>query len=76
MSKIYELYGYRLQNWNDEAENNLRQAWCPFMAAECDGGGNRYQSVALNKKEFPKCHQCLIFRLILCKRQQKKADSR
>ncbi|MCL2322182.1 MAG: hypothetical protein FWC47_08780 [Oscillospiraceae bacterium] len=44
MSKIYELYGYRLQNWDDEAENNLRRAWCPFMNAECDGGGNRYQS--------------------------------
>jgi len=44
MSKIYELYGYRLQNWNTDAENNLQRAWCPFMDAECDGGGNRYQS--------------------------------
>ena len=44
MSKIYELYGYRLQNWSDEADNNMRRAWCPFMNAECDGGGNRYQS--------------------------------
>ena len=44
MSKIYELFGYRLQNWNTEAENNLSRAWCPFMNAECDGGGNRYQS--------------------------------
>ena len=42
MSKIYELFGYRLQNWNIEAENNLSRAWCPFMNAECDGGGNRY----------------------------------
>jgi len=59
MSKIYELYGYRLQNWNAEADNNLRRAWCPFMNAECDGGGNRYQS-AINvsnnvdlSKKFP-----------------------
>jgi len=44
MSTIYELFGYRLQHWNDEAERNLRRAWCPFMDAECDGGGNRYQS--------------------------------
>ena len=44
MSRIYELFGYRLQSWNDEAESNLRRAWCPFMDAECDGGGNRYQS--------------------------------
>lgn len=44
MSKIYELYGYRLSHWNDAADANLRQAWCPFMDAECDGGGNRYQS--------------------------------
>jgi len=52
MSKIYELFGYRLQNWNDEAENNLRHAWCPFMDAECDGGGNRYQS-AINLRNNP-----------------------
>ena len=44
MSKIYELFGYRLKNWNTDAEENLRRAWCPFMNAECDGGGNRYQS--------------------------------
>jgi hypothetical protein len=44
MSKIFELYGYRLRNWGDDAEGNMRRAWCPFMDAECDGGGNRYQS--------------------------------
>ena len=44
MSKIYELFGYRLKNWNADAEHNLSRAWCPFMNAECDGGGNRYQS--------------------------------
>jgi hypothetical protein len=44
LSKIYELFGYRLSNWNSEAESNLQRAWCPFMDAECDGGGNRYQS--------------------------------
>lgn len=44
MSKIFELFGFRLSNWNAEAEANLRRTWCPFMNAECDGGGNRYQS--------------------------------
>jgi hypothetical protein len=59
MSKVYELYGYRLNRWNKEAERNMSQAWCPFMNAECDGGGNRYQS-AINisgnaelSKKFP-----------------------
>lgn len=44
MSKIFELYGHRLDCWNPVAEQNLRRAWCPFMDAECDGGGNRFQS--------------------------------
>jgi hypothetical protein len=44
MSKIFELYGYRLDSWNKEAADNRAKAWCPFMDAECDGGGNRYLS--------------------------------
>jgi hypothetical protein len=52
MSKIYELFGYRLQMWNAEAEENLSRAWCPFMDAECDGGGNRYQS-AIDLRKNP-----------------------
>ena len=44
MSKIFELYGYRLDCWNAAAEQNLSRVWCPFMNAECDGGGNRFQS--------------------------------
>lgn len=50
MSKIFELFGYRLDCWNKEAAQNLAKAWCPFMDAECDGGGNRYLS-ALTIKE-------------------------
>jgi hypothetical protein len=49
MSKIFELYGYRLDCWSENAENNLKRVWCPFMNAECDGGGNRYLS-AINIK--------------------------
>ncbi|MBB1077758.1 hypothetical protein HUU62_25485 [Rhodoferax sp. 4810] len=44
MSKIFELYGYRLDCWNAKASANREKAWCPFMNAECDGGGNRYLS--------------------------------
>ena len=53
MSKIFELYGYRLDRWNDEAARNSKRAHCPFMDAECDGGGNRYSS-ALNAKSSPR----------------------
>ena len=44
MSKIFELYGYRLDHWSAQAEENLKSAWCPFMNVECNGGGNRFQS--------------------------------
>lgn len=44
MSKIFELYGYRVDCWNEEAAQNRAMAWCPFMGAECNGGGNRYLS--------------------------------
>lgn len=53
MSKIFELYGYRLDCWNEEASANREKAWCPFMDAECDGGGNRYLS-ALDISKNPK----------------------
>lgn len=53
MSKIFELFGYRLDAWGSEAEENCKRAWCPFMNAECDGGGNRYLS-AINLKENSK----------------------
>ncbi len=53
MSKIFELYGYRLDCWNEEAAKNRSKAWCPFMNAECDGGGNRYLS-ALNLSKIPR----------------------
>lgn len=53
MSKIFELYGYRLDSWSEEAAENCSKAWCPFMDAECDGGGNRYSS-ALNLSANPR----------------------
>jgi hypothetical protein len=53
MSKIFELYGYRLDCWNEAAEHNLKRVWCPFMDGECDGGGNRYLS-AINVRSNAK----------------------
>jgi hypothetical protein len=53
MSKIFELYGYRLDCWNNKSEANMKNVFCPFMNSECDGGGNRYLS-AINLKTNPK----------------------
>lgn len=44
MSKIFELYGYPVDTWDNNAWENLKSAHCPFMNAECDGGGNRFSS--------------------------------
>ena len=53
MSKIFELFGYRLDCWNEAANQNRSKAWCPFMDSECDGGGNRYLS-ALDISKSPR----------------------
>jgi hypothetical protein len=53
MSKIFELYGYRLDRWDVYARKNRERAWCPFMDSECDGGGNRYLS-ALDIRKNPR----------------------
>lgn len=44
MSKIFELFGYRLDDDSKEAQDCRQRAWCPYMNAGCDGGGNRNQS--------------------------------
>jgi len=64
MSKIFELYGYRLNSWSDEAEENLKNVHCPFMNAECDGGGNRYLS-AINLKSNPKLQKKIFNKEII-----------
>lgn len=43
-SQVFELFGYPADSWNEQAAANMRQCNCPFMGAECDGGGNRYAS--------------------------------
>lgn len=52
-SQVFELFGYPVDSWNAQAAENLSHCRCPFMASECDGGGNRYASginLARNKK--------------------------
>lgn len=43
-TRVFELYGYPVDSWSSEAQNNLSRCHCPFMNAECDGGGNRFSS--------------------------------
>ena len=44
MSKIYEIFGYPVKDKSPDAEESRARAFCPFMSATCDGGGNRFQS--------------------------------
>ncbi len=53
MSKIFELFGYPLSDNSHEALQNRANAQCPFMGADCDGGGNRYLS-NINLENNPK----------------------
>lgn len=44
MSKIFELFGYPVNDQSLEAIETRKSAQCPFMGTACDGGGNRYLS--------------------------------
>lgn len=44
MPKIFEIFGYRINDDSEEAKESREHARCPFMGCECDGGGNRYLS--------------------------------
>ena len=43
-TKVFELFGYPVDSWTKEAQDNLSICNCPFMNAGCDGGGNRFSS--------------------------------
>ncbi len=43
-STIFELFGYPVDDWSDEAWQNLSECKCPFTGEVCDGGGNRFSS--------------------------------
>lgn len=44
MAKLFEVFGYPTADRSPEAEDCRRDARCPFMDRDCDGGGNRYLS--------------------------------
>jgi len=44
MSKLFEVFGYPIDDNSKKAQQCRASAWCPFMDCECDGGGNRYLS--------------------------------
>ena len=44
MPKIFELFGYPVTDKSSDVQESRSQAFCPFMSATCDGGGNRFQS--------------------------------
>lgn len=53
MSKIYEIFGFRLNDTSKDAQLHRARAWCPFMNDECDGGGNRYATkISLDQPSF------------------------
>ncbi len=52
MPKLYEIFGYRYDDNTLDAQLHRQKAWCPFMDAPCDGGGNRWLTqINLDKKE-------------------------
>ena len=53
MSKIFELFGYPLEDTSEEALKIRKNAQCPFMGVDCDGGGNRHLS-NINLTQNPK----------------------
>jgi hypothetical protein len=52
MPTIFEVFGYRLSDQSPQAKEARANAHCPFMNAECDGGGNRdLSTIDLTKNE-------------------------
>ena len=50
--KIFETFGYPVTDTSAEANANRKAARCPFMDADCDGGGNRHLS-SINLSAHP-----------------------
>ena len=59
MPKIYELFGYPVTIKNPSVQESRKRAFCPFMSARCDGGGNRFQS-EINLSEHPELQKFLF----------------
>lgn len=49
MPRIFEIFGFPISDRTPAVEESRSQVLCPFMGAECDGGGNRYMAeISLN----------------------------
>jgi len=48
---IFEVFGYPLTDRSKAAEDSRKSVHCPFMGADCDGGGNRYLSHVDTQKD-------------------------
>lgn len=49
MPQIFELLGYPASDNSEKVVQSRKKAFCPFMNATCDGGGNRFMSELLLK---------------------------
>jgi hypothetical protein len=56
MPQLFEVFGYPLGDNSAEAQFARLRAYCPFMMAQCDGGGNRYLSHVHLTKDHPLAH--------------------
>jgi hypothetical protein len=50
MPQIFELLGYPASDNSEKVVQSRKKAFCPFMNATCDGGGNRFMSELLLKE--------------------------
>lgn len=44
MPKIYELFGYPIDDGSPAVVESRKRTYCPFISDVCDGGGNRFMS--------------------------------
>jgi hypothetical protein len=44
MPKIYELFGFPIDDDSPSVVESRKKITCPFMSDKCDGGGNRFMS--------------------------------
>lgn len=66
MPKLFELFGYHVGDKSEEAELCRREARCPFMNADCDGGGNRFAShISFDAGKHPQLAAFFVGRTIV-----------
>lgn len=59
MPQVYELLGYPLSDKSERIEASRKKAFCPFMNAKCDGGGNRFMS-EIHLKDHPELREYFL----------------